>query len=216
MYLCTNNGPILNMRKTIHLILLLALGSLQIMAQADKTCPMIKIEPEHLPDLNIARSGHSILIAGNEIITFGGHTSGFIPTSTAEYYSNGEWHLIDMVYPHDGGFAIPLKSGEIIIAGGFEKHLGIGQTFVVERYDPQQHSFEGFGCLDTKRAMGVGTELDNGNVVIAGNWYHDDNIELYDGKNTFSFIKNVTVERAKPHIFQMAPDNVFILGSEST
>ena len=216
MYLCPNNGPILNMKKTIYLILLLALGSLQIMAQADKACPMIKIEPEHLPDLNIARSGHSILIAGNEIIVFGGHTSGFIPTPTAEYYSEGEWHLIDMVYPHDGGFAIPLKSGEIIIAGGFEKHLGIGQTFVVERYDPQKHSFEGFGCLDTKRAMGVGTELDNGNVVIAGNWYHDDNIELYDGKNTFSFIKNVTVERAKPHIFQMAPDNVFILGSEST
>ena len=186
------------------------------MAQSNKTCPIHKIEPEHLPDLNIARSGHSMIRTGNEIIAIGGHTLGFIPTPTAEYYSDGEWHLINTVYPHDGGLAVPLKSGLVIIAGGFEKHLGIGQTFVVERYDPEKHSFEGFGCLDTKRAMGIGTELANGNVVITGNWYHDDNIELYDGENTFSFIKDVAIERAKPHIFQVAPDNVFIFGSEGT
>lgn len=204
------------MKKTIHLILLLALGALQMIAQSYKKCPTYKIEPEHLQDLNIARSGHSVIRTGNEIIVIGGHTLGFIPTPTAEYYSDGEWHLINTVYTHDGGFAVQLKSGHIIIAGGFEKHLGIGQTHVVERYDPEEHSFEGFGCLDTKRAIGIGTELANGNVVIAGNWYHDDNIELYDGENTFSYIKDVAIERSNPHIFQVAPDNVFIFGSKGT
>ena len=74
-----------------------------------------------------------------------------LATPTAEYYKDGKWHQMQMVYAHDGGTVITLKSGKILLAGGFEKHLGIGQTFVVEMYDPTKHSFVGFGCLDKKR-----------------------------------------------------------------
>ena len=59
-----------------------------------------------------------------------------------------------------------LKSGKVLIAGGHEKSLGIGQTFPVEFYDPQTHTFEGYGCLDVKRTMAEAVEMDSGHVVI--------------------------------------------------
>ena len=177
-------------------------------------CPMVKIEPERLADLNIPRSGHSIFrTANNEWVVAGGHTAGFVPTPTAEYYADGRWHLINTVYTHDAGTAIPLRSGEVLLAGGFEKHLGIGQTFTAEMYDPSQHAFNGFGCLYKKRAITGGIQLGDGRVIITGNWYHDDGIECYDGHSQFSYIKDVTVSRSKPYIFRLAPNDVLILGN---
>ena len=172
----------------------------------------VKIVAERLASLHVPRSGHSTLYANGELTVFGGHTSGFLPTPTAEYYKDGEWHLMQMVYAHDGGTVIPLKSGKVLIAGGFEKHLGIGQTFVVEKYDPADHSFTGFGCLNKKRVSASGIELDSSQVYIAGNWYHDDAIERFDGVEKFSFFKNVTEERTLPHLLRIAPNDILILG----
>lgn len=172
----------------------------------------VKIVAERLASLHVPRSGHSTFYINGELTVIGGHTSGFIPTPTAEYYKDGEWHLMQMVYAHDGGLTVPLKSGKVLIAGGFEKHLGIGQTFVVEKYDPADHSFTGFGCLDKKRVAASGIELDSSQVYIAGNWYHDDAIERFDGVETFSFFKNVTEERTLPHLLRIAPNDILILG----
>ena len=172
----------------------------------------VKIVAERLASLHVPRSGHSTFYINGELTVIGGHTSGFIPTPTAEYYKDGEWHLMQMVYAHDGGLTVPLKSGKVLIAGGFEKHLGIGQTFVVEKYDPADHSFTGFGCLDKKRVSASGIELDSSQVYIAGNWYHDDAIERFDGVETFSFFKNVTEERTLPHLLRIAPNDILILG----
>ena len=72
-------------------------------------CPIVKIEAERLPDLNIPRSGHSAFIANGELTVVGGHTSGFVLTPTAEYYKDGQWHLLQTVYAHDGGFSVVLK-----------------------------------------------------------------------------------------------------------
>lgn len=206
----------------VHFIRLLLMESLflttPLTTLADNTqrpaCPMVKIEPERLADLNIPRSGHSIFrTANNEWVVAGGHTAGFVPTPTAEYYADGRWHLINTVYTHDAGTAIPLRSGEVLLAGGFEKHLGIGQTFTAEMYDPSQHAFNGFGCLYKKRAITGGIQLGDGRVIITGNWYHDDGIECYDGHSQFSYIKDVTVSRSKPYIFRLAPNDVLILGN---
>ena len=135
------------------------------------TCRLEKISTERLPDLNIPRSGHNVCYVNGELTIFGGHTSGFIPTPTAEYYKDGKWHLLQTVYNHDGGFSVILKSGKVLIGGGFEKHLGIGQTFVVEKYDPIYHTFDGFGCLVQKRVSARAIEMAGGQVIISGNWY---------------------------------------------
>ena len=177
----------------------------------DTSCPLVKIAPERLPDLHVPRAGHCAFNVNGELVVVGGHTTGFIPTATAEYYSDGEWHLLQTVYTHDDGLCVVLKSGKVLIGGGHERHLGIGQTFPVETYDPANHTFDGFGCLDRKRTMASGTEIDSGRVVIAGNWYGDDAIELFDGNKQFTHIKDVSVPSSWPYIFRTAKDDALIV-----
>ncbi len=87
----------------------------------------IPVEP--LPAMNIPRMCHALLYQNGEVVAIGGHTTGFVPTRTAEYYSNGTWHLLDTYYTHDDGFAVALKSGEVMVGGGYSGDFGIGQSF---------------------------------------------------------------------------------------
>lgn len=179
-------------------------------------CPMVKIGVERLPNLNIPRSGHGLFIVNGQPTVIGGHSSGFVLTSTIEYYSDGRWHVVPTVYPHDAGGSILLKSGKILLFGSHEKNLGIGQTFEVEMYNPADHTSEGFGCLDRKRVMSSAVETDSGKVIIAGNWYNDDAIEMYDGKSQFSEVKSVTVGRAHPYMLPVSNGDVLIFGDSDT
>lgn len=180
---------------------------------AAEDCPKVKLQVERLPDLNIPRADHSVLVVGGEPIVVGGHTSGFVPTATAEYYSDGEWHLLETVYPHDHGFCLPLRSGQVLIGGGHEQPLGIGQLFSVEMYDHATHTFRGFGCLDRKRCFATGIEQDSGRVVITGNWYNGDAIEQFDGQKYFTHVKDVSQPRACPFVFPIGDDDAFIFGN---
>lgn len=174
-------------------------------------CPIIKVAAERLPDLNIPRSGHSVFVANGEVTVVGGHTSGFVLTPTAEYFKDGEWHLLQTVYAHDGGFSVVLKSGKVLLAGGFKDNLGISQSFEVEMYDPTTHQFDGFGCLDQKRASATAIELDSGQVLITGNWYADDAMECFDGQTSFSHVKTVRQPRYLPHLFRTSDGDIMVL-----
>jgi AraC-like DNA-binding protein len=67
--------------------------------------------------------------------------------------------------------------------------------------------------------------MDSGRVVVAGNWYHDDGIELfedkagtladYKGKRLFTYLKDVSVQRAYPFIFRTSKDDALIFGGVS-
>ena len=196
---------------------------LPVAAQQQEACPVIKLEAERLPDLNIPRAGHALFYANGELTVAGGHTSGFVSTPTAEYYEDGEWHTIQMTYAHDFGLSVVLKSGKVLLAGGCEQALGIGQTYTAELYDPQTHTFRGFGNMCQKRVLASAMELDSGQVIIAGNWYHKDGIELFheaqsgsgdfNGKRSFTYIKDVTAERSTPYIFRIADGDALILGN---
>jgi len=157
-----------------------------------------------------------MFVSGNEIVVAGGHTSGFVPTKTAERLSGGKWHLMNMAYTHDNALCVPLKSGRVLLAGGHSEALGIGQTFTAEYYDPIDHSFCGFGCLYTKRSLPSGTELTNGDVVIAGNWYREDMLEVFDGKKTFAYEKKLSYDRSFPLILQISDNNAIIFGGIGT
>ena len=80
--------------------------------RADEVLPMTV---ERLPDLNVPRNAHTAAFVNGELTVIGGHTTGFIPTNTAEYYSNGAWHLIDSYFPHDYGFGVVLSPEEILV-----------------------------------------------------------------------------------------------------
>ena len=171
----------------------------------------IKIQAERLPDLNVPRFGHAIFCTNGELTVAGGHTLGFIPTMTAEYLNDGKWHQVPTVYPHDFGISLVMKSGKVLLAGGCKDNLGSGQTFEAEMYDPASHSFMGFGCLAHKRTLGSAIELDSGQVMITGNWYSDDLIEIFDGKKFFTKAKDVTAGRLAPYLFRTSDNDVLIL-----
>ena len=181
---------------------------------SQQTCPMVKIEVERLPDLNVPRNGHSAVCLNGDVTVFGGHTTNFVPTSTAEYYKDGEWHLIEMAYPHDNGLCMLLKSGKVLLAGGSAEPMGVGQTYPVEEYNPATHTFRGFCILSMKRTFASGVELDSGRVIVAGNWYAKDGIEMYDGDRTFSPVKDAITAHSVPYLLRTSDGDVLILGNE--
>jgi AraC-like DNA-binding protein len=174
--------------------------------------PTRLVEAQRLPDLHYARSAHSVFCIGDELLAVGGHTDGFVPTQTAEYFSKGEWHIINTIYTHDAGVSARLKSGKLLFAGGFAEALGIGQTFPAEMYDPETHTFVGFGCLDKKRTGASAETLGNGKVIVSGNWYNDDFIEEYNGNRAFAPLKKPHNGLSRPYIFPISQSNALILG----
>ncbi|MBR5726764.1 MAG: helix-turn-helix domain-containing protein [Muribaculaceae bacterium] len=208
------------MKRRLIALLYLLLTLLPVMAQQRgsdaATCSTMKIKAERLPDLNIPRSGHMVLCVNGEPTVIGGHTTNFVPTPTAEYFKDGAWQVVTLAYSHDNGCAVELSTGNVLIAGGHEKELGIGQTFMAELYDPVTHTSKGFASLDTKRSMASALALDSGKAVISGNWHHTDAIEMYDGDKNFVSLKEVTDGRCAPFIWRTARDNAIIVGSRDT
>ena len=183
---------------------------LTVLAQTD-TIPMTKIVPLRLPDLNIPRFCHGTFFADGELTVTGGHTSSFVPTPTAEFLKDGKWQVLQMAYTHDDGLCVPLRNGKVLLAGGYEKNLGVGQTIEAELYDPATHTFEGFGCLDRRRTQVSGIELPSGQVVAAGNWYHPDAIETYDGGMYFETARDVSLHRSRPYLFRTSDGDVMVI-----
>lgn len=107
----------------------------------------------------------------------------------------------------------PLRSGEIIIGGGHQEELGVGQTYTLERYDPKTHTFEGFGCLDWKRVLANAMQLADGRVIITGNHYASDAIGCYDGNSQVQHVKDVVQPRSNPHILRTSDDDAIIVGA---
>ena len=198
-------------RTIVSIVFASFLWNLPLVAQ-ERLVPIVKIEAERMPPMNVARSGHEVFCVNNEIVVVGGHTKGFVPTATAEYFSGGRWHLMNTDYAHDDGFALVMMSGQVLIGGGHNEPLGVGQSFSVERYIPVEHRFEGFGCLDRKRALPTALETDSGRVVIAGNWYENDGIELFDSYSGKSHgVKTVTQQRASCYLFRTHWNDVMVV-----
>lgn len=196
-------------------------ASAPVSARNAQGCPIVRIVPERLPDLTTPRSGHSIFYANGELTVAGGHTTNFVPTQTAEYFADGKWHQMPMAYCHDNGFAVVRHTSqpdkeEVIIGGGHAEPLGIGQTFMVECYRPETHTFEGFGCLDRKRTMANATQLADGRVIIAGNHYADDAIACYNGSSQILHVRDVAQGYNSPWILHTAHDDAIVVGSRNT
>lgn len=173
-----------------------------------------QLRVQRLPDLNVPRSGHFLAFVGGELTVFGGHTTGFIPTATAEYYRDGSWHLLNMYFPHDAGFGVILPSDEVLVGGGCAEPFGIGQTWAVELYEPASHSFSPLPILDIKRgANASAARLSDDRIIVAGNWYADDMISAYSPNSGGESLRVPTLGRSMPLILQTAPDNALILSS---
>ena len=169
---------------------------------------------ERLPDMNVPRAGHNVFYVNGELTVVGGHTSGFVLTPTAEYFKDGAWHLIPTVYHHDDGMAVVMSNGKkVLLAGGHDKNLGIGQSYEAEIYDSETHTFDGFGSLERSRALAQGVVLADGQVLIAGNHKDNDAFEIFDGKKSFHHVKDVSIWRSAPYLLPISDNDVMAFGS---
>ncbi|MBQ9462218.1 MAG: helix-turn-helix transcriptional regulator [Bacteroidales bacterium] len=178
-----------------------------------KGVPFTPMEYERLPELNIPRQAHSLHYAGGEYVVLGGHTTGFVPTATAEYFRRGKWHTVSTLYPHDAGFSTQLSDGGILVAGGYAEPFGVGQTWGVEVYRPQNHTFTYLPILDRKRAHATVLEMTGGLILVAGNWYGPDFLESSANGEPFQKVKELSQERDLPFVLQVSEDNAYIFGS---
>lgn len=172
--------------------------------------PFQKMVFERLPGLETPRGVGQPILLGDEVTVFGGHTTGYKPAETAEYYSGGAWHSIPMTYPHDGGSVTRLPDGRIFLAGGNAEAFGIGQSWGAEIYDPATHSFSPVGIMDRKRSLACATALPDGRVLIAGNWNAPDAVEAYTPGKGFATLKPLEPGLTYPYLLRSAPDDVIV------
>ena len=178
---------------------------------AGNPVPFVAMDCERLPDLNIPRSGHGLVWTGKELMAIGGHTTGFVPTQTAEIY-NGSWRTVPLNYTHDDGFVLPTTGGEIIVGGGHAENFGVGGTLGVEVWNPAEKSFAPLPIMDRKRRLCTATQLEDGTLLVAGNWRDDDMLGAYTPGQGFSTVKPMAELRYMPSILPSAPDNAIIFG----
>lgn len=206
------------MHKTVFIFMLLlaclsATGSEEQRGnKSSASCPVVEMQVEQLPDMSVPRLGHAVFYINDELVAIGGHTTGFVPTPTAEHLKDGKWETVSLPYAHDDACCVLLPSGKLLLAAGMEKPLGIGQTFMLDIYNPATHTVDSYGCMDSKRAFPSALSIGNDSVIITGSWYADDGIEMYDGTPQNRTVKAVSQQRSLPYILRTAPDNAIIFG----
>ena len=178
--------------------------------QAGNEGKCIPMTVERLPDMNVPRNVHIAAFVNGELTVIGGHTTGFIPTNTAEYYRDGAWHLIDSYFPHDYGFGVVLSQEEILVGGGCAEAFGVGQTQGVELYNALTHSFFPLPIMDQRRTRPTAARLSDGTVVISGNWYNPDYTSTYSVTKGPATIRKSAPQKVSPFIFQTSQDNAII------
>ncbi len=201
--------------KLTRLLLLLSLAGITPPAAraAAPAAPFLPMKWERLPDMNIARAGHQVFVAGDDLVAVGGHAEGFVRTATAEYFADGAWHVLKTLYTNDNGFLVKLPDGDFLIGGGSSEDFGVGQTWGVQRYDPQLRSFSSFPILDIKRSLCSAAVLSSGRILVSGNWHAADAIGLSDGAGPFEVVQEVSQRRASPFIFPFGKDNAVVFGA---
>lgn len=173
------------------------------------------MDARRLQDLAAPRADHAVFSDGKTITVAGGHTTGFVPTTVVETYT-GRRHVSKLrsLYEHDDAFSLQSQDGRCIMGGGFPDYLGVGQSFVVEAFYPSDRSFAPLPCLATRRAMSSAVELSGRRILVSGNWYAPDDIEIFEpGTTQFRKVKDVTRQRNHPYILRTSSGNAMVFGS---
>jgi AraC-like DNA-binding protein len=176
--------------------------------------PFQPMRVERLPDLHAPRGAHQTRMLDGELTVLGGHTDGFKPLETLEYFRDGAWHVVPMAHAHDGGFAVTLPDGTVMMGGGSAESFGIGQTWGADLYNPATHTVRTIGVMDRKRAYASALALPDGRVLIAGNWYAGDAVALYDPATGFSLLKELPEGWMQPWILPVSEEEFIFFGHD--
>lgn len=179
--------------------------------------PVNDLSFEILPDI-VGRSAHVMFYdSKGSLVVVGGHVSGFSPTTSAQILSDQGWNSIGTNHTHDMPFSVQLSSDLVVIGGGCSGSGGIGQSNGVDYYDPDTKTFAAGPAMYYRRTECHAVELTDGSIVVSGNWYNDDCMEMYSkDNNTFGFLSNVSQERFNPYLFETSPNKGIVFGRYSS
>lgn len=173
-------------------------------------------EVSDVPPMNVPRYGHaSVSLSNGHVLVVGGHTQGFLTTSTAEIYDpqNETWTLYNIDNPHDGCSFVSLNDGKIMFFGGYSNALGVGQSTVTTIFNPETNEFTVGPPMNVARGNSSAVKLTDNRILIVGNWYNTGDAEIYDpSTNTFTSIGIPVSERANPLVFPCNDGSAVIIG----
>ncbi len=204
------------LKRLIYGMLAMACGlsvCLPSRAGEDGAVPFTSIAVKRLPDMNVPRSGFVLARVDGDFVVIGGRTTGFKLAPGGEYFHNGRWRLIKSYYSHDDSFSAVFPSGEILVGGGHAQEFGIGQCFSVETYNHKTGEFTPFPILDNKRALAHATLISGDRIVVSGNWYAPDSIEIGEPGKGFITVKAASQNRSAPVMLRISDDDVLLFGS---
>ena len=156
----------------------------------EPTVTQEKLFATRLADMNTARICHQIMPTDDGFVVFGGHTTSFVRTQTAERYSiaTDSWMQMDMLYCQDYAAGIVTADGKMLLAGGMSGNSGTGASSLCELYDPADNTFTATGSMVQARSMATATMTKSGKIYVNGCWYNSSyGLECYDPETgTFS------------------------------
>ena len=160
----------------------------------EPTLTQEKLFAVQLSDMHTARICHQIMPVDDGFVVFGGHTTGFNMTKTAERYNiaTDSWKQMDMLFFQDYAAGIVTQDGKMLLAGGMGYDRGSGANAQCELYDPNDNTFTATGSMTQARSMATATRTKSGKIYINGCWYNSSyGLECYDPETgTFSKAAN--------------------------
>ena len=197
------------MKKTLFLFVALIFATTFINAQGFEVV-------ENTPPMNVTRYNHtSVSLPDGKVLVVGGHTQGFLLTSTAEIYNplTNSWTLYTIDNPHDGASIVKLSNGKFMFFGGYSSGYGVGQSTVTTIFDPATNEFSSGPPMNVARGNSTAVLLKDNRVIIVGNWYNTGDAEIFDpSTNTFTSIGIPVQQRSFPLVFPANDGGAVIIG----
>ena len=125
----------------------------------------------------------------------------------------------DMSVDRAAHVAIPLGSGEVLVAGGCTAPGCEQVTPSAELFDPRERAFRPTGAMSTRRVSHAAATLPDGTVLVTGGWTGDRvtaGAEIYDPESeTFRATADMNVARMSHAALSLGDGRILIVGGSS-
>jgi hypothetical protein len=191
----------------------------RILTAAFGTWRQGEIEVAAGPALNTARMSHNaITLPDGRAALFGGHGSGFVALSSAEFWAPGDaaFALAAMQNVHDWPAFALLHDGRYLLAGG-AKNSGVPGWAMSELFTPATTNFTAVSNMVRHRAAAGAATLTNGCVLVASGWLTNNDAnrygELFDpDTGSFTAVGPFAVQRSLAIVLSAADGTGVVLG----
>ncbi len=160
-----------------------------------------------------------VLVIGGDSGPLGGSTT--ILSSAELYDASGAAASTTgaMTTPREGFVAVLLKSGKVLVAGGYRNAAGTPALDTAELYDPTTGTFTATGSMKVARSASAAALLADGRVLVVGGQNGNHAVattEIYDpATGTFTLGPSLPWAKAWPTATTLQNGTVLITGGKS-